>query len=98
MSRPSIQRLLIAYTVDLICVLKELLNVVLRPELAHTITWTELQEAFVAYEQTDFRQRVHDSIRSKIPLSGPILTTEGISKMVRELLQESPQIDLSPLN
>ena len=90
MARPSIQRLLIAYTVDLICVLKELLNVVLRPELAHTVTWTELQEALVAYEQTDCRQRAHNSIRSKIPLNGPILTTEGINRMVQELLQESP--------
>ena len=89
MSRPSVQRLLIAYTVDLIYVLKELLNVVLRPELAHTITWTELQEALVAYEQTDCRQRAHNNIRSKIPLSGPVLSTEGISRMVRELLRET---------
>ena len=88
MSRPSVQRLLIAYTVDLICILKELLNVVLRPELAHTITWTELQEALVAYEQTDRRQRVHNSIRSKVPLTGPVLTKDGISRMVREMLQE----------
>ena len=98
MSRPSVQRLLVAYIVDLICVLKELLNVVLRPELAHTITWTELQEALVAYEQTDCRQRVHSSICSKISLTGPILTTEGISRIVQEMLQESPQIDLSILN
>ena len=93
MARPSVQRLLIAYMVDLICVLKELLNVVCRPESAHAITWTELQEALVACEQTDRRQRVHNSICSKIPLDGPILTVDGIGRMVRELLQEGPQID-----
>src|SRR6266702_7612659 len=40
MGRPSVQRLLIAYTVDLISVLRELFNITLKPELALTVTIT----------------------------------------------------------
>ena len=93
MGRPLVQRLLIAYTVDLIGILRELFSKLfsntLRP-VSPTITWTELQEAIVAYEQSSSRQRIHHSITSKIPLSGPILTIDGVSRMVCELLQDSP--------
>ena len=89
MGRPLVQRLLIAYTVDLIGILRELFSNTLRRG-SPTTTWTELQEAIVAYEQSSSRQRVHHSITSKIPLSGPILTIDGVSRMVCELLQDSP--------
>ncbi len=88
MGRPSVQRLLIAYTVDLISVLRELFNITLKPELALTTTWTELQAAFEAYERSSC-QRIHESICSKTSWDDEqILTADGISRKVHELLQE----------
>ncbi|KAI9463259.1 hypothetical protein BJY52DRAFT_74397 [Lactarius psammicola] len=84
---PSVQRLLIAYTVDLISVLRELFDITLRPELALTTTWTELQEAFETYERSFSRQRIHNSISSETPRGEQMLTADGISRKVRELLQ-----------
>jgi len=85
---PSVQRLLIAYTVDLIGILRKLFDITLRPGLGLMTTWKELQEALVAYERSLSRQRTHNSICSKLPLSGPILTMNRIGSMVHELLQE----------
>jgi len=87
-SRPSVQRLLIAYTVDLIGVLKELFYFTLKPDLALKTTWPVLQEAFQAYERSSCRQRVHDSICSEYPQGGKILTADGINEMVRDLVME----------
>ena len=90
MGRPSVQRFLIAYTVDLIGILRELFDHTLRPG-SPTPTWTELQEAIVAYELSSSLQRIRHGIFSKIPLSGPILTIDDISRTIRELLQDSPK-------
>jgi len=59
------RRLLITYIVDLVNVLIELFNLTLRVDLILTTTWTELREAFEAYQGSSSCQSIHDSIRSK---------------------------------
>lgn len=48
--RPDVQCLLIAYTVDLIYVLKEFFDFTLKPDSALIATWEVLNEAFKAHE------------------------------------------------
>jgi len=86
MTRPEIQRLLIAYTVDLISVLRELFDITLKPDLALTTSWKELKAAFEAYERSPSCRRIHDSICS--PTQGELLTVDGLSNKIRELLEE----------
>jgi hypothetical protein len=88
MGRPSVQRLLIAHTVDLISVLRNLFDILtLRPGFGLTTTWTELQEAVQAYEL--YRQRIHKRICSQTTQDEQTLTADGISeRKIRELLQE----------
>ena len=87
MDRASVQRLVIAYTVDLIRVLRELFDITLRPDLALTISWAELQAAFEAYERSHSRQRIHKRICSEMTLDNT-LSAEDISQKVRELLRD----------
>ncbi|KAH9076960.1 hypothetical protein EDB83DRAFT_2671671 [Lactarius deliciosus] len=91
---PSVQRVLIVYTVDLVSVLVELFGITLRPELAFRTDWTELQAAFEVYEGSSSRQRIRESIRSKTTWDNGILTADGIDKKLHELLQE--QIEMPP--
>jgi len=83
---PEVQRLLIAYTVDLISVLRELFDLTLQPALALTTTWQELREAFETYERSSSRQRIHGIICSKSPQGEQILTADGINEKVRVLV------------
>ena len=87
MCRASVQRLLIAYVVDLIHVLKELFNIVHRPELALSVTWMELRETFEAYERSRSRQRIHKEICS-MTVEGDTLTGDGINRKVRDFVQD----------
>ena len=87
MCRASVQRLLIAYIVNLIRVLKELFEITLRPELALSITWKELREALEAYERSHSRQRIHREIYSKT-VEGDPLTGDGISRKVKDLWRD----------
>ncbi|KAH9033826.1 hypothetical protein EDB85DRAFT_1890099 [Lactarius pseudohatsudake] len=86
-SIPSVQRLLIAYTVDLVSVLRELFDITLRPDLALTTTWKELQVAFESYERSYSRQRIHNSIYSNT-MWGQQMTVDDVSRMIGELLSE----------
>ena len=88
MGRPDVQRLLIAYIVDLIRVLIELFNLTIRFELALTTTWTEIQAAFEIYEKSSACQRIHERIRSKTTRDDQRMVADDISRMVRELLRE----------
>jgi hypothetical protein len=83
---PEVQRFLIAYTVDLISVLRELFDLTLQPALALTTTWQELREAFETYERSSSRQRIHGIICSKSPQGEQILTADGINEKVRVLV------------
>ena len=89
MGRPSVQRLLIAYTVDLISVLRKLFDITLSgrsPGSTITITWAELQEAFEAYEIS--RKRIHARFRSKRTRDESTMSEDDLREGVRELLQE----------
>ena len=85
-SRPEVQRLLIAYTVDLVNVLKELFDLTLKPALALSTTWEEVREAFEAYECSSSRQRIHNIICSKALQGEQILSADGLNKEVRLLV------------
>ncbi|KAF5348285.1 hypothetical protein D9756_010480 [Leucocoprinus leucothites] len=84
---PEVQRLLVAYTMDLVHVLRELFDFTLKPTLALTTTWEELREAFEAYECSSSRQRIHNIIPSKVPQGEQILTPDGLDKKVRALVE-----------
>ncbi|KAH9058928.1 hypothetical protein EDB83DRAFT_2675655 [Lactarius deliciosus] len=84
---PSVQRLLIAYVVDLVGVLRELFDITLRPDLALTPTWKELQAAFESYERSYSRQRIHNSIYSNT-MRGQQMTVDNMSRMISKLLSE----------
>jgi len=85
--RPGVQRLLIAYTVDLISVLKELFYFTLRPASALAPTWDDLKNAFETYERSSSRQRIHNIICSKSPQGGQILTEDDIYEQVHVLVK-----------
>ena len=87
MGRPSAQRLVIAYTVDLIHILRELHHITHRPDMVLTASWAELQAAFEAYERSHSRQRIHEKICSKMA-HDEILSADEISQKVRKLLQD----------
>jgi hypothetical protein len=87
MPRPEVQHLLIAYTVDLIAVLRELFDLTLRPALCLTTTWKELSVAFETYERSSSRQRIHNIICSKERQGEQILTADGINEKVRVLVK-----------
>ncbi len=85
-ARPSIQQFLIAYTVDLISVMRELFIITL-VESPGTLTWVHLQRAFEKYaRQSGSYQRIHESIRSNTMQDGQTLTADDIRRKVRELL------------
>ena len=82
MNRSEVQRLLIAYIVDLNKVLTELFDITIRVESGLTISLVDLHEAFEAYEKSDSRRSIHDSIRSNKPRE----SLEEISREIRQLL------------
>lgn len=85
---PSVQRLLTAYIVDLISVLSELFDLTLQPDKALATTWKELKEAFEAYERSQSRPRIHNSLRSESAQGERIITADGINREVRDLVME----------
>jgi len=85
---PSVQRLLIAYTVDLISIMRELFDLTLQPNKVLATTWQELKEAFEAYERSPSRQRIHNSICSRSTQGEQIVTADGIREKIRDLVKE----------
>jgi hypothetical protein len=82
MVRSEVQRLLIAYIVDLIKVLRELFDMTLKVEFATDEPW--LREAFEAYAGSPSRRRIHESIRSKRPM--PMMFPSEIRWSVSQLV------------
>ncbi len=78
--RHEVHSLLVAYTVDLIKVLRELFDIALQPGIALTTTWKELQEAFEAYERSPSRERIHQIICSKVPQGKQIISADGLDE------------------
>lgn len=85
--RSDVQRLLIAYIVDLINGLRELFDFTVKPASALLPTWKELSEAFEAYERSFSRQRIHNSICSGAQQGEQILTADGLDEKVRALVR-----------
>jgi len=85
---PEVQRLLIAYTVDLMSVLRELFDLTLQPNKALATTWQEVKEAFEAYERSPSRQQIHNSVCSQSARGQQIMTADDISMMVRDLVMK----------
>jgi hypothetical protein len=73
-----------AYTVDLLSVLRELFDFTLQPGLALTTNWDVLKEAFAAYEYSSSRQDIHNRIRS----NSDILSPDLIDDLVHQLLDK----------
>ena len=82
MTRPSVQRPLVAYTVDLISVLRQLFDLTLQPDKALATTWQELKEAFEAYQRSPSCQDIHNTICSNSAQG------EDIREKVRDLVRK----------
>jgi len=85
---PSVERLIMAYTVDLILVLKSLFHFTLKPDLAGSANWEVLKEAFEAYERSHDVQQNHNSCRSALHQNNQRLDRDGFRAKIRELLGE----------
>jgi hypothetical protein len=86
---PEVECLLIAYTIDLISVLKSLFDFTLKPDLAGTTNWEVLKEAFEDYERSNRRKENHASYRSLYGSNNPTLTRENFRQTIKRLLDES---------
>ncbi|KAJ6562959.1 hypothetical protein B0H10DRAFT_2364365 [Mycena sp. CBHHK59/15] len=88
----EVQRLLIAYTVDLILVLEELFKITLQPNLSGRISWDALQEAFEAYQRSTSQRSVHSGVRALVEQCGQLsLDSSSIRNSVEELVQQYRQ-------
>jgi hypothetical protein len=77
-----------AYTVDLILVLKSLFDFTLKPDLAGSANWEVLKEAFEAYERSHDVQQNHNFCRSALQQKNQKLDRDGFRARIRELLAE----------
>jgi hypothetical protein len=85
-----VQRLFMAYTVDLIKVLESLFDFVMAPTLSGRTTWLVLKEAFEAYERSDSRQRTHRQICANFQQDRQIHNLNSFDRVIHELLGERP--------
>ena len=86
--RPSVERLIMAYSIDLILVLKSLFDFTLKPDLAGSANWEVLKEAFEAYERSHDAQKNHNCCRSAWHRNNRTLDREGFRARIRELVGE----------
>ncbi|KAF7344043.1 hypothetical protein MVEN_01693800 [Mycena venus] len=86
---PNVQRVLIAYTVDLILVLEQLFDITLQFKLMGTVSWKELRDAFEAYYNSTSQHDIHKQVRSLVErrqqLSSDLV---GVRKNVEELVKK----------
>jgi hypothetical protein len=88
---------MMAYTVDLILVLKSLFNFTLMPNLAGSATWKELKEAFEVYERSQIIHENHSACRSAFPQNDRTLDQEAFRAKIREILgKEAERPNLGP--
>jgi len=71
-----------AYTVDLIKVLRELFDFTLKPSLCLQTNWDELKEAFAAYEYSSSRLDIHNKIRSNTDTLSPDVIDDQVYKLL----------------
>ncbi|KAJ7721387.1 hypothetical protein B0H16DRAFT_1738293 [Mycena metata] len=85
---PEVQRVFIAYTVDLILVLRELFDWMLQLKSFGRVTWVDLGEAFDAYHRTPSRAKVHREVTELVERHrGMSSDTIAIHESVEELLR-----------
>lgn len=77
-----------AYAVDLIWVLKSIFDFTLKPDLAGSVDWNVLKEAFEAYERSPKVQQNHNSCRSALLQKNQGLDRDGFHAKIRELVGE----------
>jgi len=80
--------MVMAYTVDLVSVLKSLFDFTLQPRLAGTPDWEALKEAFEAYERTSLSQQNHASCRSAFQQTARTLDRNAFRAKLTELVSE----------
>ena len=91
--RPSVERLIMAYTIDLILVLKSYFDFTLmKPDLAGKADWNVIREAFEAYERTSERQKNHGAYRSAFQ-GNKSLGRDAFQAKIRELLEEAQRVE-----
>jgi len=88
---------LMAYTTDLITVLKSLFDVV-KSSFSEGPMWSELSRVFQAYERLDPRQHFHRRICANFRLDRQISDVESIRHELRELLEGEPLLSSSERN
>lgn len=88
--RPSVERLIMAYSVDLILVLRSLFDFTLKPDLAGSANWEVLKDAFEAYERSRDVKRNHNVCRSAWQQNSlnPIIDRDRFRAIIRELVTE----------
>ena len=86
--RPSVERLIMAYSVDLILVLKSLFDFTLKPDLAGSANWEVLKEAFEAYQRSHDIQQNHNFCRSALQQENQNLDQDSFRARIRELLDK----------
>jgi hypothetical protein len=86
--RPSVERLIMVYSVDLILVLKSLFDFTLKPDLAGSANWEVLKEAFEAYQRSHDIQQNHNFCRSALQQENQNLDRDGFRARIRELLDK----------
>ena len=93
-SRPQIRRLLMTYTIELAVVLKSLIDVKLTrmPRVSQStmgITWSELKEAFEAYEHSGPCRRIHHCISLIAQQDQQISDTDSFHRIFHELVKDA---------
>jgi len=83
---PSVERLIMAYSVDLILVLKSLFDFTLKPDLAGSANWEVLKEAFEAYERSHNAQQNHNVCRLAWQQNNQTLDRDSFRAKIRELV------------
>ena len=78
-----------AYTINLISVLKSLFDNTLKPDLVGTTNWEVLEEAFGDYERLNKRRKMYTSCRPLYASNNRILTRDPFRRTVEKLLDES---------
>jgi hypothetical protein len=86
-----------AYTTDLITVLKSLFDVV-KPRFSEETMWSELNRVFESYERLDPRQQIHRRICANFRLDRQISDAESFRHELRELLEGEPLLSSSGRN
>ncbi|KAJ7656143.1 hypothetical protein DFH06DRAFT_1200202 [Mycena polygramma] len=89
---PTVQRVFIAYTADLILVLEQLFNITLQFKLMGTVSWDELRDAFEAYHNSTSQHDIHKEVRALVERRGQLGSDLfGVRKSVEELVKKYSQ-------